>query len=77
MSQGLMIQCDTCKCWQHGPCVGLWGEKVSPHHLSINICISKLFLGIDRIVLSATFASYADRLGMVQAGELTSCAIVQ
>jgi len=23
-----MIQCDTCKCWQHGPCVGLWDEKV-------------------------------------------------
>lgn len=33
-ADALMIQCDTCKCWQHGPCVGLWGEKVSnplPH----------------------------------------------
>ncbi|KAM0748487.1 hypothetical protein T439DRAFT_65388 [Meredithblackwellia eburnea MCA 4105] len=29
LSSGLMIQCDTCKCWQHGPCVGLWAEKVS------------------------------------------------
>lgn len=28
LAQALMIQCDTCKCWQHGPCVGLWGEKV-------------------------------------------------
>jgi hypothetical protein len=29
LSSGLMIECDTCKCWQHGPCVGLWNEKVS------------------------------------------------
>lgn len=29
MASGLMIQCDTCKCWQHGQCVGLWNEKVS------------------------------------------------
>jgi hypothetical protein len=28
MASGLMIQCDTCKCWQHGACVGLWDEKV-------------------------------------------------
>lgn len=28
MSSGLMIQCDMCKCWQHGPCVGLWNDKV-------------------------------------------------
>jgi len=34
MSSGLMIQCDTCKCWQHGPCVGLWEEKVQTLSLS-------------------------------------------
>ncbi|SCZ90053.1 BZ3500_MvSof-1268-A1-R1_Chr9g10691 [Microbotryum saponariae] len=27
--QELMIQCDTCKCWQHGPCIGLVEEEVS------------------------------------------------
>lgn len=26
----LMIQCESCKCWQHGPCVGLENEKDCP-----------------------------------------------
>lgn len=29
LASGLMIECDTCKAWQHGPCVGLLVEKVS------------------------------------------------
>lgn len=28
LSSGLMIECEMCNCWQHGPCVGLWDEKV-------------------------------------------------
>jgi hypothetical protein len=34
LSDSLMIQCDTCKCWQHGQCVGLWNEAVSFRFLS-------------------------------------------
>ncbi|GAA5932033.1 hypothetical protein JCM1841_003601 [Sporobolomyces salmonicolor] len=38
MSSGLMIQCDTCKCWQHGPCVGLWEEKECPNRYFCELC---------------------------------------
>ncbi|GAA5948686.1 hypothetical protein JCM3765_004974 [Sporobolomyces pararoseus] len=38
MSSGLMIQCDTCKCWQHGPCVDLWEEKECPNRYFCELC---------------------------------------
>ncbi|GAA5924337.1 hypothetical protein JCM3775_005662 [Rhodotorula graminis] len=38
MASGLMIQCDTCKCWQHGPCVGLWDEKECPNRYFCELC---------------------------------------
>lgn len=25
-----MIQCDSCNVWQHGPCVGIWGDDEAP-----------------------------------------------
>ena len=82
LGQALMIQCDTCKCWQHGPCVGLWGEKVSPAFLPLKktrfrpllfsraICISARSLAplSRRTVPIATFASYAVQAGTAQAG---------
>lgn len=48
LGQALMIQCDTCKCWQHGPCVGLWGEKVSQNPFP---CDSAQFGVISTIVV--------------------------
>ncbi|GAA6058921.1 hypothetical protein JCM10212_002873 [Sporobolomyces blumeae] len=42
MSSGLMIQCDTCKCWQHGPCVGLWEEKECPNRYFCELCKPEL-----------------------------------
>ncbi|GAA5844627.1 hypothetical protein JCM9279_002862 [Rhodotorula babjevae] len=38
MASGLMIQCDTCKCWQHGPCVALWDEKECPNRYFCELC---------------------------------------
>ncbi|BGP08930.1 putative histone deacetylase complex subunit cti6 [Rhodotorula toruloides] len=38
MASGLMIQCDTCKCWQHGACVGLWDEKECPNRYFCELC---------------------------------------
>ncbi|GAA6006521.1 uncharacterized protein JCM10292_003801 [Rhodotorula paludigena] len=38
LASGLMIQCDTCKCWQHGPCVGLWDEKECPNRYFCELC---------------------------------------
>ncbi|KAL8283300.1 hypothetical protein RQP46_005710 [Phenoliferia psychrophenolica] len=38
MSSGLMIQCDMCKCWQHGPCVGLWNDKDCPDRYFCELC---------------------------------------
>ncbi|ORY89694.1 hypothetical protein BCR35DRAFT_156736 [Leucosporidium creatinivorum] len=38
LSSGLMIECDTCKCWQHGPCVGLWNEKDCPDRYFCELC---------------------------------------
>lgn len=38
LSANLMIECDTCKCWQHGPCVGLWNEKDCPDRYFCELC---------------------------------------
>jgi hypothetical protein len=26
----MMIQCDKCNVWQHGPCVGIWADEEAP-----------------------------------------------
>jgi hypothetical protein len=26
----MMIQCDKCNVWQHGACVGIWGDDEAP-----------------------------------------------
>ncbi|SCV69978.1 BQ2448_1372 [Microbotryum intermedium] len=36
--QELMIQCDTCKCWQHGPCIGLVEEEECPDRYFCELC---------------------------------------
>ncbi|KAI5477551.1 hypothetical protein MNV49_006139 [Pseudohyphozyma bogoriensis] len=38
LSNSLMIQCDTCKCWQHGPCVGLWKDADCPDRYFCELC---------------------------------------
>ncbi|KAK4054354.1 Histone deacetylase complex subunit [Microbotryomycetes sp. JL221] len=38
LSSGLMIECDTCKCWQHGPCVGLYNEAECPDRYFCEQC---------------------------------------
>jgi hypothetical protein len=26
----MMISCDKCNVWQHGPCMGIWGDDDAP-----------------------------------------------
>jgi hypothetical protein len=26
----MMIQCDKCMVWQHGECMGIWGDEEAP-----------------------------------------------
>ncbi|GAA5988210.1 hypothetical protein JCM10908_002113 [Rhodotorula pacifica] len=63
MASGLMIQCDTCKCWQHGPCVGLWDEKECPNRYFCELCKPNLHGpgGLLRKVTRKTSAAPAGR----------------
>lgn len=29
-TDAMMIQCDHCNVWQHGACVGIWGDEEAP-----------------------------------------------
>ncbi|KAH0538700.1 hypothetical protein FGG08_004717 [Glutinoglossum americanum] len=35
---GLFIQCDMCKVWQHGGCVGIWDQSTSPDEYFCEQC---------------------------------------
>jgi len=35
---GFFVQCDICKVWQHGACVGIWGEETSPDEYFCEEC---------------------------------------
>ena len=39
---GLFIQCDICKVWQHGGCVGVMDEAMSPEEYFCEQCRSDL-----------------------------------
>jgi hypothetical protein len=39
---GLFIQCDICKVWQHGGCVGIMQEEASPDEYFCEICKKEL-----------------------------------
>ena len=33
----MMISCDKCNVWQHGPCMGIWGDDDAPDGESLNV----------------------------------------
>ncbi len=35
---GFFLQCDTCKVWQHGGCVGIKNEDMSPEEYFCELC---------------------------------------
>ena len=39
---GMFIQCDTCKVWQHGGCVGILSEEMSPEEYFCEHCRKEL-----------------------------------
>ena len=39
---GMFIQCDTCKVWQHGGCVGILSEEMSPEEYYCEECRKEL-----------------------------------
>ena len=39
---GLFIQCDICKVWQHGGCVGIMDQAMSPEEYFCEECRSDL-----------------------------------
>lgn len=75
MASGLMIQCDTCKCWQHGACVGLWDEKVRlfsrPRRCNVADAATITDDSIRRNARPATSASCASRSCTAPEGELS------
>lgn len=40
----MMIQCDTCKVWQHGSCVGIMDERDCPETYYCERCRPDLHL---------------------------------
>ncbi|KAJ9091435.1 hypothetical protein QFC21_007225 [Naganishia friedmannii] len=34
----MMIQCDHCNVWQHGACVGIWGDEEAPDEYFCELC---------------------------------------
>ncbi|KAL6399967.1 hypothetical protein AUP68_17377 [Ilyonectria robusta] len=41
---GLFIQCDTCKAWQHGACVGIFSDQQAPDEYFCEICRKDLHI---------------------------------
>ena len=35
----MMISCDKCNVWQHGPCMGIWGDDDAPDGESLEVGI--------------------------------------
>lgn len=33
----MMIQCDKCNVWQHGACMGIWGDDEAPDGKSLRV----------------------------------------
>jgi DNA mismatch repair ATPase MutL len=47
---GLFIQCDMCKVWQHGGCVGIWDQSTSPEEYFCEQCrrdLHKITIGMN------------------------------
>ncbi|KAH0558826.1 hypothetical protein GP486_004532 [Trichoglossum hirsutum] len=47
---GLFIQCDMCKVWQHGGCVGIWDQSTSPEEYFCELCrrdLHKITIGMN------------------------------
>ena len=42
--EGFLLQCDTCKVWQHGGCVGIINEGMSPEEYFCEVCREDLHL---------------------------------
>jgi hypothetical protein len=45
---GFFLQCDICKVWQHGGCVGIKNEDMSPEEYFCELCrkdLHKIFTG--------------------------------
>lgn len=35
-NSAMMISCDKCNVWQHGPCMGIWGDDDAPDGASFS-----------------------------------------
>ncbi|KAL8785971.1 MAG: hypothetical protein Q9213_003047 [Squamulea squamosa] len=55
---GLFIQCDICKVWQHGGCVGIMDEATSPEEYFCEQCRQEL----HTITITATGQTYSNYL---------------
>ncbi|RXK36770.1 hypothetical protein M231_05931 [Tremella mesenterica] len=48
----LMIQCDKCNVWQHGPCVGIWADEEAPDEYFCEECRPDLHGPLKRWIRS-------------------------
>ncbi|KAI5448814.1 Histone deacetylase complex subunit [Naganishia albida] len=46
----MMIQCDHCNVWQHGACVGIWGDEEAPDEYFCELCKPNLHAPLRRFL---------------------------
>jgi hypothetical protein len=56
---GFFLQCDICKVWQHGGCVGIKNEDMSPDEYFCELCrkdLHKVFTAVNGCVFSSPYS---------------------
>lgn len=61
---GFFLQCDICKVWQHGGCVGIKNEDMSPDEYFCELCrkdLHKIYTASNGYVSTSTISHSRDK----------------